>query len=104
MKKARQWLDDRGVPYTFHDYKVDGLSEELAEQWLDDVGHDVLINKRGTTWRKLDDATKEGLNRETARRLMLANPSIIKRPVLETGGARIVGFSQSAYASLFSNK
>jgi Spx/MgsR family transcriptional regulator len=102
MKKAMEWLDAHQIEYTFHDYKRDGLPEPLLDAWLSDVGHDVLVNRRSTTWRKLDEATRKGIDNVSARQLMLDNPAIIKRPILETGQERIVGFSKATYTSLFS--
>lgn len=101
MKKARRWLDEHGVEYTFHDYKVDGLDSKLASNWLKTLGLETVINKRGTTWRKLPDDVKAGIDEDTALTLMLENPSIIKRPLLDTGKQIVAGFSEAEYASLF---
>lgn len=101
MKKARTWLDQAGVDYRFHNYKKDGLSTELAEQWLAELGWEALINKRGTTWRKLSDEQKSGMDNNTALSVMLDNPSIIKRPLLDTGSNKVLGFKAEQYESLF---
>lgn len=101
MKKAFKWLDEQGIDYQFHDYKKDGVSEALAKEWLEELGYEQLINKRGTTWRKLDDAVKNNLNNETALSLMLENSSIIKRPLLDTGSQRYLGFKPDQYENLF---
>src|SRR5215475_3911573 len=82
MKKARAWLDEHGVAYAFHDYKAAGIERDTLEQWADDVGWEVLLNRAGTTFRALPDEKKDGLNAKKAIALMLAQPSMIKRPVL----------------------
>ncbi len=100
MKKALKWLDAQGVAYTFHDYKKDGLSPGLADTFLKHVDMDTLINKRGTTYRQLDDATKAKLTEQdlaTAKQVMLDNPSIVKRPVLEKAGQYLIGFKAEQY-------
>ncbi len=102
MKKARAWLDTHGIAYTFHDYKTQGVSREALMQWAAIVGWETLLNRAGTTFRKLPDADKEGLTEAKALKLMLAQPSMIKRPVLEAGGGKlIVGFKPETYASAF---
>ena len=98
MKKARAWLDTHGVAYDFHDYKAAGVAKEKLKQWSDEVGWETLLNRAGTTFKKLPDADKEGLNEKKALALMLAQPSMIKRPVLEAGGKLLVGFKPEAYA------
>ncbi len=92
MKKARAWLDARGVTYDFHDYKAAGVAKEKLQRWSDKLGWETLLNRAGTTFKKLPDADKEGLNEKKALALMLAQPSMIKRPVLELGGKLLVGF------------
>jgi arsenate reductase len=98
MKKARAWLDGHGVAYEFHDYKTAGISKEKLKGWSDTVGWETLLNRAGTTFRKLPDADKQGLNGRKALALMLAQPSMIKRPVLESGGKLLVGFKPDVYA------
>ncbi|MEA2882487.1 MAG: hypothetical protein QOH32_1743 [Bradyrhizobium sp.] len=98
MKKARAWLDGHGVAYDFHDYKVAGIAREKLRGWSDEVGWETLLNRAGTTFRKLPDADKDGLNERKAIALMLAQPSMIKRPVLEAGGKLLVGFRPEIYA------
>ncbi|MCD8524014.1 MAG: ArsC family reductase [Saccharospirillaceae bacterium] len=100
IKKARQWLDDAGVDYQFHDYKKDGLSPELLDGWISELGYEALLNKRGTTWRNLTDDIKDNINERSARALMLDNPSIIKRPLLDTGSVKVLGFSVTEYTKL----
>jgi arsenate reductase len=98
MKKARTWLDSHGVAYSFHDYKAEGIDKASLQRWSKDVGWEVLLNRAGTTFRKLDDAAKEGLTESKAIALMLEQPSMIKRPVLDLGGKLIVGFKPEIYA------
>ena len=98
MKKARAWLDAHGVNYEFHDYKVAGVTKDKLRQWSDQLGWEALLNRAGTTFKKLPDADKEGLNEKKALALMCAQPSMIKRPVLEIGGRLLVGFKPEVYA------
>jgi Spx/MgsR family transcriptional regulator len=98
MKKARAWLDSNGVAYDFHDYKAVGVAKEKLKAWSDKVGWETLLNRAGTTFKKLPEADKEGLNEKKALALMLAQPSIIKRPVLEMGSKLLVGFKPDVYA------
>jgi arsenate reductase (glutaredoxin) len=99
VKKARAWLDGRGVGYALHDYKKAGLDEAQLRGWVAELGWEKLLNRAGTTFRKLREEEKQGLNAEKAIALMLAQPSMIKRPVLDLGARRIVGFSPDAYAA-----
>ena len=102
MKKARAWLDDHGVAYAFHDYKAAGIDRATLERWAGQVGWEVLLNRSGTTFRKLAEADKADLNQDKAIALMLEQPSMIKRPVLDAGGELLVGFKPDAYAAKFS--
>jgi arsenate reductase (glutaredoxin) len=102
MKKARAWLDGHGVAYDFHDYKAAGIDKAHLTRWSKQVGWETLLNRAGTTFRKLPDADKEGLTEARAIDLMLAQPSMIKRPVLEQGKTLLVGFRPEAYAEAFS--
>ncbi|WP_332771821.1 ArsC family reductase [Phenylobacterium sp.] len=97
MKKARAWLDGRSVAYAFHDYKALGIDRPRLEQWVGKVGWEVLLNRSGTTFRALPDAAKAGLDAEKAIGLMLAQPSMIKRPVLDLGERLLVGFKPEIY-------
>lgn len=99
VKKARRWLDAQGIGYTFHDYKKEGADPEKLAAWIEAEGVDTVLNRRGTTWRKLPDAEKEGVDAEKAVRLLEENPSMIKRPVVEHGGALLVGFKEDAWAA-----
>ena len=101
MKKARAWLDARKVAYAFHDYKTAGIDRTRLEGWAKAVGWETLLNRAGTTFRKLPDAAKAGLDAKKAIGLMLAQPSMIKRPVLEIGRRLLVGFKPDAYAAAF---
>ena len=99
MKKAWTWLDDHGVAYDFHDYKKQGIERGALEEWVRTVGWEVLLNRAGTTFKKLPDADKLGIDAARAVDLMLAQPSMIKRPVLAMGDRLIVGFKPEVYAS-----
>lgn len=99
MKKARTWLDENGVAYQFHDYKVSGVDRGRLEGWAARAGWETLLNRAGTTFRKLADKDKEGLTETKAIALMIAQPSMIKRPVLEAGNLLLVGFKPDEYAS-----
>lgn len=101
MKKARQWLDERGIAYQFHDYKKFGLAEQQLRSWVRQTGWERLVNTRGTTWRKLPESERANLDEGKAVVLMLANLSLIKRPVLEHAGALHVGFSVAEYEQIF---
>ena len=101
MKKARLWLDDHGLDYAFHDYKVRGVGRDLLEEWVRSVGWETLLNRAGTTFRKLPDEDRTALDGGKAIALMLAQPSIIKRPVLQMDGTLIVGFKPETYEARF---
>lgn len=100
MKKARTWLDHHGVEYVFHDYKAVGIDRGRLERWCKQAGWETLLNRAGTTFRKLPDADKSGLDECKAIALMAAQPSLIKRPVLEFGNRLLVGFKPDAYLAL----
>src|SRR5262249_10156636 len=100
MKRARAWLDGQGVAYAFHDYKTAGIERATLEVWAAKVGWERLLNRAGTTFRRLPEADKAGLTASTAIALMLSQPSMIKRPVLELGGKLLVGFKPNDYANL----
>lgn len=101
IKKARTWLDAHGIAYDFHDYKAAGIDRASLQKWVDALGWEVLLNRAGTTFRKLPDADKAGLDAAKAIELMLAQPSMIKRPVLDDGGRLLVGFKPDLYAGHF---
>jgi arsenate reductase (glutaredoxin) len=98
MKSARAWLEAHAVPYVFHDYKVRGIDHGTLQAWARLVGWETLLNRAGTTYRKLSDASKADLDQSRAIALMLAQPSMIKRPVLEADGRLIVGFTPETYS------
>ncbi len=105
MKKARAWLDKHGFAYDFHDYKTAGIEREQLERWENKVGWETLLNRAGTTFRKLPDKDKTGLNAKKAIALMLAQPSMIRRPVLDLGGGKVlVGFAPELYAKSVSTR
>ena len=104
MKKARAWLDQRGVAYAFHDYKASGIERSRLEAWSREVGWETLINRAGTTFRTLPDKDKSDLSEKKAIALMMAQPSMIKRPVLDLGSTRLVGFKPEQYAQALSAK
>lgn len=97
MKKARTWLDDHGIAYDFHDYKSAGIDRAHLQAWCDEHGWQTILNRAGTTFRKLADEQKADLDQARAIDLMLAQPSMIKRPVLELGGRTLVGFKPEVY-------
>ncbi|OJU09766.1 MAG: arsenate reductase [Caulobacterales bacterium 68-7] len=101
MKKARVWLESHGVDYAFHDYKKLGVERDKLQAWAGKVGWEVLLNRSGTTFRALPDADKANLDEAKAIALMLAQPSMIKRPVLEAGDDLLVGFKPEVYSARF---
>jgi arsenate reductase (glutaredoxin) len=101
MKKAFAWLDGHGVRYDFHDYKTAGIDVARLKDWSKQVGWEVLLNTRGTTWRKLSPTQQANLDETKALKLMSENPSLIKRPVLENGNALLVGFVPERYIEAF---
>ena len=101
MKKARVWLDKRGVDYVFHDYKIEGIERAKLEDWANDVGWEAMLNRAGMTFRKLPERKREGITRSKAIALMIAQPSMIKRPVLEANGKVLVGFNPDVYEQVF---
>ena len=99
MKKARSWLDSQGVTYSFHDYKASGIDRQSLEKWCSEHGWDKVLNRAGTTFRKLADEQKADLDTSKAIELMLAQPSMIKRPVLDLGSRTLLGFKPEIYAA-----
>jgi arsenate reductase len=99
VKKARIWLDGCGIPYDFHDYKTAGIDEARLRVWAAELGWEKLLNRAGTTFRKLPEADKANLDEDKAIALMLAQPSMIKRPLLDLGERRLVGFGEDAWAA-----
>lgn len=101
MKKAMTWLEENGVEFEFHDYKKQGIPEQLATRWAQSLPLDQLINKRGTTWRKLPDEDKADIDEAKAVTLICAQPSLVKRPLLELGEERHLGFKPELYQQIF---
>ena len=101
IKKARRWLDGHGVDYTFHDVRADGLSRAQLESWVQTLGWENLLNRRGTTWRQLPEAVRDNIDKRMAVKLMLEQPAMIKRPVLDLDNTLHLGFSETAYKDLF---
>lgn len=99
-RKARKWLDSKGLAHRFHDVRADGLEAEDVRRWIAAAGWESLLNRRGTTWRGLPELDREGLDEARAAALMHAHPVLIKRPVFETGGKVIVGFTEEVKAAL----
>ncbi len=99
-RKALKWLQAEELEHSFHDFRADGLDEASLRGWVAELGWETLLNRRGTTWRKLPEAERENLGEADAVRLMLANPTLIKRPVFDTGGARLVGFTDREQTAL----
>lgn len=104
IKKARKWLEAEGIEYEFHDYKKDGLSSDMLNSWVKDLGWEALINKRGTTWRKLPDNIKESIVQASAIQIMLDNTSIIKRPLLINDETKkLLGFKADEYQNFINS-
>jgi Spx/MgsR family transcriptional regulator len=101
MKRARGWLEDHRIAYDFHDYKAVGVDRSRLEQWVEEAGWETVLNRAGTTFRKLPDAVRQDLTKEKAIALMLEQPSMIKRPVLEADGKLLIGFKPEDHAAEF---
>ena len=102
VRKARAWLAGNGIEIPFHDFRKSGVTREMLEEWTGKLGWEALVNRKGTTWRQLDEAGKAGVNsRESAIELMLEKPSVIKRPVLEVEGRILLGFDEREYTETF---
>ena len=102
VRRARQWLRARGQPYRFHDFRRDGLTRELLERWLTHVPWDALVNRRGLTWRRLDPARRQQVvDQLSAIDALLAEPTLVRRPVLELGDRLLIGFTEPTYSSAF---
>jgi arsenate reductase len=104
MKKARTWLDQHQIEYTFHDYKASGIDAAHLERWCRELGWESVLNRNGTTFRKLPQPVRESVNQKSAMALMLEQPSTIKRPLLERGTKLVAGFRAEEYAKLFAMK
>ena len=102
VKKARKWLDMHAIDYQFHDFRADGLEADAVAGWLAELGWETLVNRRSTSWKELDQASRDSMNDETALVAILAQPTLIKRPLLDTGHERFTGFSAANYQAIFS--
>lgn len=103
IKKAKRWLEENNIEYQFHDYKKNGVPEALIKECINEFGIDGVVNKRGTTYRKLDEATKQSINQENVVCLLQEHSSMIKRPILNTGGKLILGFKAESYEATLNN-
>ncbi len=101
VKSARRWLEAQHIEYAFHDFRVDGLTLPQLQAWLQEIGAESLINKRSTTWKQLDANTRATLDDSNAAALLLAHPTLVKRPLLDLGHQRVAGFSDELYRNLF---
>lgn len=101
VKKARSWLEQHKVNYTFHDFRADGLTDAQVKIWIAEIGLDTLVNKRSTTWKELDEATKNTFDESNAVTIISKNPTLIKRPLLDTGKQKHVGFKDTEYTRIF---
>ena len=100
VKKAKQWLEEHHIDYQFHDFRADGLSSQQVKHWVAELGWETLVNKRSTTWKTLDQQIKENLNDESVIDVIIDSPTLIKRPLLDTGKQRITGFKADTYQTL----
>jgi|SRR5688572_4761967 arsenate reductase len=101
VKKARTWLEQNKVDYHFHDFRADGLTTAQVKTWITEIGLETLVNKRSTTWKELDEATKTNFSEANAATLISENPTLIKRPLLDTGKQKCVGFKDTEYTTIF---
>lgn len=101
VKKARTWLEQHNVDYRFHDFRADGLTVAQVNTWIAEIGLEALVNKRSTTWKELDEATRTHFNETTAPAVISENPTLIKRPLLDTGKQKYVGFKDAEYTTIF---
>nr|WP_324259440.1 ArsC family reductase [Cellvibrio fontiphilus] len=101
VKKARTWLDQQGIDYRFHDFRVDGLDAAQVQRWIAELGLEALVNKRSTTWKDLSDSIKQNFTASTAVNIIVENPTLIKRPLLDTGTQKLLGFKPEDYQTIF---
>lgn len=101
VKKARRWLDDHGIEYIFHDFREDGLDPKALQEWLGELGWEQLLNRRSTTWKQLSPERRDSMDAAAAKEAILEQPTLIKRPLLDTGHERFVGFSADRYQTIF---
>ena len=101
VKKSRDWLAKNNIDYRFHDFRVDGLDEAQVNSWIAEIGLDILVNKRSTTWKELNEKMKKNFSEKNAALIIAENPTLIKRPLLDTGKQKHVGFKETEYARIF---
>lgn len=101
VMKARKWLDEKSIAYTFHDVRTDGINADRVNHWIKTLGWETVVNKRSTSWKQLDSQTRENMDEATAVDAILLNPTLIKRPVLEKENSIFIGFKDSTYEALF---
>lgn len=101
IKKARNWLADNGIEYRFHDFRADSIDPATIEQWIAEAGWETVLNRRGTTWRKLEPSIQEATNKDNVAALLVEHPAMIKRPVLDVDGLITVGFKADHYQTIF---
>lgn len=101
VKKARDWLAQQDIAYSFHDFRTDGLSQEQVARWIAELGLEALVNKRSTTWKELDEAIKANFNEQSAVAVIAKHPTLIKRPLLVTATQKQLGFKASDYENIF---
>lgn len=101
VKKARAWLESNKIDYKFHDFRTDGLSEKQIAEWINELGLETLVNKRSTTWKELDETVKNEFDKNSAIKVIAENPTLIKRPLLDTGRQKHVGFKDTEYNKIF---
>jgi arsenate reductase len=101
VKKARTWLEQNKLDYRFHDFRADGLTAAQVTNWISEIGLDTLLNKRSTTWKELDETTKNNFTESSAAEIISAHPTLIKRPLLDTGKQKHVGFKDTEYTRIF---
>jgi arsenate reductase len=101
VKKARKWLDNHSIDYRFHDFREDGLDADMVQHWLDELGWETLVNKRSTTWKQLSEEARVGMDASAAKLAIMTQPTLIKRPLLDTGRERITGFAADKYQAIF---
>ncbi|GGY63377.1 arsenate reductase [Cellvibrio zantedeschiae] len=101
VKKARDWLAKNNVDYRFHDFRVDGLDKDQVKNWITEIGLEKLVNKRSTTWKELDESVKTNFDEKNAVAVIVENPTLIKRPLLETALQKHLGFKDTEYAKIF---
>ncbi len=104
IRKARRWLDENDIDYHFHDVRTDGITRKDLQDWMKTLDWEALLNRRGTSWRKLPETVRNSINKTGAIKVMLDNPAIIKRPVLARGNKLYLGFSADSYQSIFGNR